>query len=160
MATINIQEVYNSLKAADHMVYALEFLDKPDSDYVSDAITEIADDTVSIYYSEMRNWLFENEEAFDCMAEAVAEGFIDTSKYDFYSHIRSAQYLQASQAIYDSLDDYLALVTYYKLLDKGVEQLDSDILDEILDDIEQIERFWEIDDRINLALEAEDDSDN
>lgn len=160
MTIINIEEVYNSLKSADYMEYALEFLDYDDSDseYVSDAIMEIADNSVSIYYSGMRDWLFENGEAFDYMAEAAAEGLIDTSKYDFCNHIRSAQYLQASQSIYDSLDDYLTLITYRKLLNKGIEQLDSDTLDEMLDDIEQVDRFWEIDDRINSALEADNDN--
>lgn len=161
MAIINIQEAYNSLKSKDYLEYALEFLDKRDAKYVGDAIMEIADNSVSIYYSDMKDWLFENSEAFEYMAQAIAEGLIDTTRYNFYDHIRSAQYWQASQAIYDSLDDYLTLIAYHKLLDKEIEQLDSAILDEILDDIEQIDRFWEIDDKINSVLEeAENDSDN
>lgn len=75
--------------------------------YLSDAISQIADNNTSIYYSDIINFIAENVEEVN---EAIQEFGWDGCGKDLYKAGQMAEYLQIMRDIYDHLEDAILLM--------------------------------------------------
>ena len=82
----SVQELEGELYIGDYGGYFCDYADT--NEYISDIITEIADNNVSIYYSDILKFVSENP---DSLNEVIESGLYDpTCNYDFYSHAADA----------------------------------------------------------------------
>lgn len=107
MAMVNTKQKAAELYAKRGDNLAFEMADYAwGASYWCDVIGETADSLVDIYYSDLRKWIREDGDSAKWMDEAINSGFCDTTEYDFYKHVRAAQYLAFKEAIYKGLDEY------------------------------------------------------
>lgn len=114
--------------------------------YICDVITEIADNNVDIYYSDLFEWCKGN---FGYVNDWIAEC---GSSGDIIKDIQGGQYKQISDELYENMEEMLLLFAYNYLFTNGIilndeqlEELESDIsimdnnntLDEIIDVINE-----------------------
>lgn len=119
--------------------------------YVCDVITEIADNHVDIYYSDLFEWCKSN---FGYVDEWIEEC---GSSGDIIKDIQGGQYKQISDELYENMEEMLLLFAYNYLFeneiilnDEQLEELESDI--SIMDNNNTLD---EIIDLINEKLESE-----
>lgn len=55
------------------------------------SLHEIIDSNIDIYYYDLRKWAVDN---YNYVEDAVDEGLVDTSNFDFHKAIQSGQYVQ------------------------------------------------------------------
>lgn len=106
--------------------------DYRDSDkYICDAIVEIADGNVSIYYSDIIKYISENVEAVN---DAIAEFGWEGCGSDLYKAGQMAEFLQNEREIYDHLEDaMLLLAVEYLRRDVECEEIPEELADLIRD---------------------------
>lgn len=113
--------------------------DYRDSDkYICDAVVEIADGCVSIYYSDIIEFISANVEAVN---DAIAEFGWDGCGSDLYKAGQMAEFVQNEREIYEHLEDAMLLL--------AVEYLRRDVeCEEIPEELADLIRDWaaEIDD--------------
>lgn len=113
--------------------------DYRDSDkYICDAVVKIADDCVSIYYSDIIEFISANVEAVN---DAIAEFGWDGCGSDLYKAGQMAEFVQNEREIYEHLEDAMLLL--------AVEYLRRDVeCEEIPEELADLIRDWaaEIDD--------------
>ena len=119
------------------------------SECICDIVSEIADNNVSIYYSDILDFIRENPEA---LADVVDEGLYEVtagSHYDLYEHAQAAEFMVNERDIYDHLHDSLmcAAINYirYDLEREEIPEELADLLDCWCDDID-------IDDRMSNLM--------
>lgn len=93
--------------------FAAELGDATPDTYISDAISQFADNAVDIYSYDLTTWLYKSSSAPEWMERVVNEGLYPVDAYSFYDHIRAAQYCQADSEIRDNLP---AALFHYALL--------------------------------------------
>lgn len=81
-----------------------EFSEYSDMD-LYDIAMEIADRNVDIYNSVLLNWLKNDTEAVESMAEVGMIGLIDLTDYDVYKHIQVAQFNLYYNEIIENLNE-------------------------------------------------------
>ena len=89
------------------------------SDYICDAISEVADESVDIYYSDLFDWAKEN---YDYINEANEEFGIPKDG-DIIEQIQRGQYYAIEQEIYENLQDCIKNYAYKYIL--NVEGLNT-----------------------------------
>lgn len=113
--------------------------DYRDSDkYICDAVVEIADGCVSIYYSDIIEFISANVEAVN---DAIAEFGWDGCGSDLYKAGQMAEFVQNEREIYEHIEDAMLLL--------AVEYLRRDVeCEEIPEELADLIRDWaaEIDD--------------
>lgn len=123
------------------------------SDYISDAISEVADQSVEIYNSSLWKSAPDFKEYIE---EAFEEGLIDPSAKDFTLEraFMAGQYLYYQQQLYDNLDTIIFnyAATYYNNHETEKE-LTAEQLEEALAGIDHNDRFDAIEDAVNELLE-------
>lgn len=99
-----------------------------DNGYICDIITEIADNAVDIYTSDLLDWARNNYKYID---EAMQEfGRPD----DFLGEIRQGQYLYNERNLYDNLEDSLILFVYVYIQNVlGIEEITEEQNESLLD---------------------------
>ena len=149
--------------------YAFEqFNDASDSNYICDYISEIADDMCDC------SKVWDNAKYMqEYIEEAVAQGLVDTSKFDLDRAFIAGAYEYYTQALYDNLDElacnymlnYLdgkeICVTYVGTEEFDIENEDllEDIisrLDDKLDDVSNVDnndRFWDLEEQAMQMLD-------
>ena len=84
------------------------------SDYIGDAISEIADENVDTYYPDLFDWAKEN---YDYINEANEE-FGMPKDNDIIEQIQQGQYYEIEQEIYENLQDCIKNYAYKYILNK------------------------------------------
>ena len=119
-----------------------------DSSYICDRISEYADSQVDIYYSDRAKWFAENWQKVD---DAIAElGKSDNIMQD----IAGAQYLDNSNELYHDLDEIKQVLALQYLVDElGLQELDEELLDDILDEVDNLDHNDRLDDILDIINE-------
>lgn len=104
-----------------------------DNGYISDIITEIADNNIDIYNSDLMEWAKGNisyiEEALEEFGEPKVNGRID-----FMKIIQQGQYYYNEQNLYENLEDSLKIFMYdYIEKDLEITELTEEQNDDLLD---------------------------
>lgn len=116
--------------------------------YICDAISEIADNNVDIYNSDLTEWANGNSSYIE---EAISEFGWDGCGKDYFKAIQMGQFLSYEQELYDNLKE---LVLAYALryacqsidFDKFAEMDSEDFIDEIKDRVYSIDNNNTFDD--------------
>lgn len=123
-------------------------------EYISDLISEFADEWTGIYYSDLKKWAMSH---IDDLKAAIDEGFYDPShKYDFYKHIQAAQYMSIEQEINESLSviiRYLAISYLWRVSEKDMTENEVVGLEDYLDPC-AMNTFDEIKESVDNFIEA------
>ena len=124
-----------------------------DSGYICDIITEIADNNVDIYYSDLFEWAKNN---FSIIEEANEEM---GAPNDITKQIQQGQFLAFERELYDNLEDNLKYFMYDYIeknlkIEELTEEQNEKLLDwDFSDNNEQLENLI---DHINEILEEEE----
>lgn len=128
------------------------------SAYICDAITEAADQRVSIYYCDLLAFVADHPDALE---EVIAEGLYDPSSgYDFWQHVQAAEFMTIERDIYDHMSDALMLAALdfirYGLKRDEIPAELADLLADWCDAADNCDRMDEIPDRIREYFEAKE----
>jgi hypothetical protein len=134
------------------------------SSYFCDLFTEYADSQVSIYTSDLFEWAKYN---YEYIEEAVAEFGIDERNFDFLGVIKSGQYLQNTELLYQDEKEIVSLMVVNYLLENEEEierELEESELEEMFDEIESqfdnCERLENLVDIIDEYIKIGEDEDD
>ena len=94
--------------------------------YICDIITEICDNNVDIYNSDLWEWAKDNEYYIE---QAINEFGIDSNNFDLMQLFRQGQYYYYEEICYKNLDD---IIEYLILSNLDVEEINDTVYDEIL----------------------------
>lgn len=73
------------------------------------ALHELIDSNIDIYYYDLRKWAVDN---WKYVEDAVSQGLVDTSNFDYHSAIQAGQYLQLQEQVNEALKElYTELFT-------------------------------------------------
>ena len=107
-----------------------DFINDYDSGYICDIMQEIADNEVDIYTSELLEFA---KNHYEYIEQAVNEGLVDTSNFDFLGAIRSGEYLYISEDLNSNVSDIILYKIYkYILNDLKIENISEEQAEEIL----------------------------
>ena len=129
------------------------------SDYICDAISEVADENTDIYYSDLFDWAKEN---YDYIDEANKEFGIPKDG-DIIKQIQQGQYYAIEQEIYEDLQDCIKNYAYKYILNKdGLNTLEIPedkflCLERELEKIDNNNTFDDIIETVNDILLSEDE---
>ena len=65
-------------------------------------INEIIDSCIDIYYYDLRKWAVDN---YDYIEDAINEGLVDTSDFDFHKAIQAGQYVLGQELAREVLEE-------------------------------------------------------
>lgn len=149
----SIQELESELYIGDYGGYFCDYADT--NEYISDIITEIADNNVSIYYSDILKFVSENP---DSLNEVIESGLYDpTCNYDFYSHAQAAEFMIIEQNLEEHSIDSLKLVAYnYCEYNLFMKMIPDELADVIADAAESVQAMDELIDGITNWLENDE----
>lgn len=123
-------------------------------EYISDIISQFADNNVDIYYNKLLDFVKENPESLD---EVIEEGLYDPSVgYCFWDHVTAAQYMVVEQKINDNLSDiirYLAISYLWRVSEKDMTKDEVAGLEDYLDPY-AMSTFDEIVEAVDNFIEA------
>lgn len=145
-----IEELKKDLFLGDLGEYFRDY----DHGYICDIISEIADNNVDIYYSDLFKWAADN---YSIIEEANEEfGTVN----DITKQIQQGQYLYNERDLYDNLEDILKFyVLDYIEKDLKIEELteeQADKLDFDIDYSDNNEQLENIIEQVNEILEIEE----
>ena len=122
--------------------------------YINDLISEFADNWVDIYNYELKSWAMTH---IDALEDVIDEGLYDPSEnYNFFDHIRSAQYMSIENEINESLSDvirYLAVSYLWRVSEKDMTRDEVAGLEDYLDPY-AMSTFDEIKEAVDNFIEA------
>ncbi len=147
---LNVKELMNNLFVGD---YGWEIVEHNETDYICDAITEIADNNTSIYYSDIKEFIVNN---FDAVEDAINEFGWDGCGSDLYKAGQMAEFITIERDLYNNLEDIIKYAAYAYLINNGFENLDENIIDAVNDALENIDNndyISDIYDAVNAVLE-------
>lgn len=134
------------------------------SSYLSDLFNEYADGQVSIYYSDLIEWLKGGGDDF--VERYVAEFGIDERNFDFWGIVRGGQFLDFQERLFADEKDIIELMVVNYLLNNEEEierELEEseleEMIDEVVDDLQRYDRL-DVIDIINKYIKEEDDEDD
>ena len=143
-----VDDLRDDLDTGDHGDALNDYRDS--SEYICDAISEIADQRTSIYYSDILAFISEHP---DALADVIDEGLYDPSRgYNLYQHGQAAEYMTIERDIYDHLADSLMIAAVdfirYNLDRRQIPAELAELLREWCDEADNNDRMDEIPDRI------------
>lgn len=94
--------------------------------YICDIITEVCDNNVDIYNSDLWEWAKDNEYYIE---QAINEFGIDSNNFDLIGLFQQGQYFYYEETCYKNLDD---IIEYLILSNLDVEEISDAVYDEIL----------------------------
>ena len=125
-----------------------------DSAYICDAIADIADDNVDIYYSDRAAWFAENwEKVDDAIAELGSSG-------EIMQDIAAAQFIENEQNIAEDLTDIIKYLAIDYLIDLEIYELSENELENLENELENLDsnnRLYNITDILHDTLNLEND---
>lgn len=132
--------------------------------YLSDLFNEYADGQVSIYYSDLIEWLKGGGDDF--VERYVAEFGIDEKSFDFWGIVRGGQFLDFQERLFADEKEIIELMVVNYLLENEEEierELEEseleEMIDEVVDDLQRYDRL-DVIDIINKYIKEEDDEDD
>ena len=123
-------------------------------DYLCDLISTVANDSVSIYYSDLYDFARENPDALE---EVIEEGLfvLDNNDYSYSKHISAAMFMTIERELLEELPEIIKGIALVRLDDKhpGIDW-DDDQIKPFLEDLskEYIDTVNEIEERVNYFL--------
>lgn len=66
------------------------------------SLHELIDSSIEIYNYQLRQWAVDN---WNYVEDAIKEGLVDTSDFDFHKAIQSGQFLQLTEEANEALED-------------------------------------------------------
>lgn len=66
------------------------------------SLHELIDSNIDIYTYQLRQWAVNN---WNYVEDAIKEGLVDTSNFDFHKAIQSGQFLQLTEEANEALED-------------------------------------------------------
>lgn len=127
------------------------------SSCICDAIQERADSETSIYYSDIIKYISEHVEEVN---EAIEEFGWDGCGSDLYKAGQMAEYLQIERDYMEQESGIIRYAAIMDLISRKLETISADIWEDIEIELEKLDsndRFSDITDIIDAALEAEED---
>ncbi len=88
-----------------------EILSSISDQQCSDSGSLEVDSLVDVYYSSLLDWVSDDEHHVEFVEDAVSEGLVDTSDFDFYAAVQAGQhqqYRQVAQEVFEWLEEELA----------------------------------------------------
>ena len=119
------------------------------SNYISDIISTAADSYIDIYYEDLKKFASEH---VDMLEEAISSGIVDVSDYDFYNHIRMAQFLYYDYKLRENQKEAEIYYILRSLKDNDVEEITEEEYN-IIYDLEEFEKVSELYDVFSEILE-------
>lgn len=101
------------------------------SGYIGDIVTEIADNNVDIYYSDLNEWTKDNANYIEEALDEFGTPTDGNGHADYYGMIRQGQFIAYERELYENLEDILKYWAYdyiednYKLTELTEEQNDE-----------------------------------
>lgn len=123
---VNLKERFDNLDLSDMALDIVE--DYDGSNYLCDAITEVADQNVDCYNSDLVEWLCKNDYLVN---EAVKEFGIDEKNFDIWAVIRQGQYYSNEQELYNQTEKIWLGKALHHLMDKGIKELEESVYEEL-----------------------------
>lgn len=124
-----------------------------DHGYICDIITEIADNAIDIYYSDLFEWAKDN---FSIIEEANEELGTPT---DITKQIQQGQFIYYERDLYDNLEDSILLCIYnYLQHDLKIEEITEE-QNELIEEIDRNDNNARLEDILEEArkiVEGED----
>lgn len=123
-------------------------------DYLCDLISTVANDSVSLYYSDLYDFARENP---DSLKEVIEEGLfvLDNKDYSYSKHISAAMYMVNERELFDELPEIIKGIALMRLDHKhpGIDW-DDDQIKPFLEDLskEDIDTVNEIEERVDYFL--------
>lgn len=121
-------------------------IDNYDYGYICDIITEIADNHIDIYNSDLLEWACGN---YSYIENSVREFGINEKDFDFFRLIQQGQYLANEQYLYDNLQNIVLYRLYsYIFSNLGITEITKKQNNKILslnidDNNENLENLFE-----------------
>lgn len=148
---LKINELYNNLKSSGNC------LTDYDNGYICDIISEIADNQVDIYNSDLKEWASSH---FEEIANAISEFGWDGCGKDLYKAVQIAQYTENENEIYSELSESLEnFALSYMEHDLKMQEISDENWEEIQDFLSEIDnnnRLEEITDFIDELFQDEE----
>lgn len=160
---LNFNEYYNDqIATLDLGDYADQLNDyRASNTYICDAISEIADRNTSIYYSDIKAFLFDH---FDEVQRAIDEFGWDGIGADLYKASQMAEFITIQEDIYNHITDgiKLTLLDYlkYDLKAEHISEELADLLDEWSEQADTGDRFGILSDLIDDYISEQENNGN
>lgn len=123
---LNVKERMKELENKYELENILYCFGDYSNGYICDIITEVCDNNVDIYNSDLWDWAKDNEYYIE---QAINEFGIDSSNFDLIGLFRQGQYFYYEETCYNNLDD---IIEYLILSNLDVEEISDAVYDEIL----------------------------
>lgn len=108
MESLRIEDLKKDLYLGDFGEYFNDY----DNGYICDIITEIADNKVDIYTSDLLEWAKGNYSDIEEALDEFGTPTDDSGKADFLKIIQQGQYYANERDLYDNLEDALKFYAY------------------------------------------------
>ena len=141
--------------------YSIDLVQELPSGNIDDSIWKFADANTSIYYNEQREFYFNNtdicEEALDEFGyngERLGDLLRECGDLDGLICKAGAigEFLQIEREIWEDNEKIRELYALNEIIRKGLDDIDADALDDLLESCHDCEDWEEIDDLINDAF--------
>lgn len=145
MKKLRIEELKNELYIGELGEFFVDY----DNGYIGDIITEIADNKVDIYTSDLLEWAKGNYSDIEEALDEFGTPTDSNGKADFLKIIQQGQYYQNERDLYDNLEDTLKFYMYDYIekelnIKEITEEQNDDLLDfDFSDNNEQLENLIE-----------------
>lgn len=152
--TTNVADYIESLSLDDLAGELLDYIENDNGCYISDAISEIADNNVSLYYSDVERFMCEN---IGRVERAIDEFGWDGCGSDLHKAAQMGEYIMHMEELCKSLEDIM-LAYSVKYISREIDALEipNDIIDELEDNSNNFARYdhpYQIDNELNTLIE-------
>lgn len=128
--------------------------------YICDMISEVADNFVDIYNSDLLDWAKNNYEYIEEAQDEFGTPKDSNDNADFFKMISQGEFLYYERLFYDNFSGFIEYYTLKFLVDNKII-IDDDKLDNLLDyitsEIDYNQEFNEVDDYIEEFLKDKEE---
>lgn len=138
MEQLKINELIREIKnnhEYDYSKVSIDALcDYSDNTYICDAIMEIWDNNIDIYYYDLFEWAKDN---FSYIEDANNE--YEDIDPDITKQIQGGQYYANNEYCYENITDMLLIYCYDLFQKQGIEVISDDMNEKIIEYVEQLD---------------------
>lgn len=149
---LEVKNLYNKLESP------IDSLTDYDNGYICDVITEIADNQVDIYHSDLTSWANGH---FEEISETIDEFGWDGCGNDLYKAVQMAQYRESENEMYselsEGLENFALSHLEYDLKMKEISEERWEEIQEFLSDIDNNNKLEEVTDFLDEMFSDEDE---
>lgn len=129
--------------------------------YIDDMISEVADNFVDIYNSDLLDWAKNNYEYIEEALDEFGTPTDSNGRADFIKMISQGEFLYYERLFYDNLDDFIKYYVLKYLIDNKIN-IDDEKLEELLEvdstDIDNNDYLEDIDSYVEEFLKDEEEN--